>query len=94
MREKAGKNQSAQTTALRKDLIEQEKGKGKEILANNEHCPQPWVSPIQKDSTLLSPGSQALHRNPYSPQTFSKYTCFPIKAEMEGQIGFEIGCLF
>lgn len=41
MREKAGRNQSAQTTVLRKDLIEQEKGKGKGTLANNEHCPQP-----------------------------------------------------
>jgi len=32
MREKAGKNQSARTTALRKDLIEQEKGREKKFL--------------------------------------------------------------
>lgn len=39
MRENAGKNQSAQTTVLRKDFTEQERGKGKGILANSQYCP-------------------------------------------------------
>ena len=82
MREKAGRNQSAQTTVLRKDLIEQEKGKGKGTLANNEHCPQPWVSPVQKDSTVLSPGSQVLQRNPFTQSCLT--LCNPMDCSPPG----------
>ena len=69
-------------TFLRKDLIEQEKGKGKGTLANNEHCPQPWVSPVQKDSTVLSPGSQVLQRNPFTQSCLT--LCNPMDCSPPG----------